>query len=118
MSEATAPSTAANRAVSHRGNPLIQKAINVVRRLVCVVTGMGLGADLALPPALQADVVDFDILRNRQKRAGLFFAMWSMSTKFALALAVHIKNNIAAIKSYRINIGHLIGQRRSDVLNL
>ncbi len=33
MSEATARSTAANRDVFHRGNPLIQKAINVVSRL-------------------------------------------------------------------------------------
>ncbi|MDX2142524.1 MAG: MFS transporter [Rhodospirillaceae bacterium] len=55
---------------------------------VCVVTGVGLGADLALPPALQADVVDFDTLRHKQERAGLFFALWSMSTKLALAVAV------------------------------
>jgi GPH family glycoside/pentoside/hexuronide:cation symporter len=58
--------------------------------LVCVFTGMGLGADLVLPPALQADVVDFDRLRNGQARAGLFFALWSMSTKMALALAVGV----------------------------
>ena len=51
---------------------------------------MGLGADLVLPPALQADVVDFDRLRSGQARAGLFFALWSMSTKLALALAVGI----------------------------
>ena len=56
--------------------------------VVCVVTGVGLGADLALPPALQADVVDFDTLRHKQERAGLFFALWSMSTKLALAVAV------------------------------
>lgn len=56
--------------------------------LICIVTGMGLGADLSLPPALQADVIDFDRLRSGQSRAGLFFALWSMSTKLALALAV------------------------------
>lgn len=58
--------------------------------VICVVTGMGLGADLALPPALQADVVDFDRLRSGQARAGLFFALWSMSTKLALAVAVGV----------------------------
>jgi Na+/melibiose symporter-like transporter len=58
--------------------------------IICVVTGMGLGADLSLPPALQADVIDFDRLRSGQARAGLFFALWSMSTKMALALAVGI----------------------------
>lgn len=56
--------------------------------IICVVTGMGLGADLVLPPALQADVIDFDELRSGQSRAGLFFALWSMSTKLALAAAV------------------------------
>lgn len=56
--------------------------------IVCVVTGTGLGADLVLPPALQADVIDFDELRSGKSRAGLFFALWSMSTKMALAVAV------------------------------
>jgi GPH family glycoside/pentoside/hexuronide:cation symporter len=55
---------------------------------ICIVTGMALGADLALPPAMQADVIDLDTLRTGQQRAGLFFALWSMSTKLALALAV------------------------------
>ncbi len=58
--------------------------------IICIVTGMGLGADLSLPPALQADVIDFDHLRSGRARAGLFFALWSMSTKLALALAVGI----------------------------
>jgi Na+/melibiose symporter-like transporter len=58
--------------------------------VICVLTGIGLGADLALPPALQADVVDYDTLRHREPRAGLFFALWSMSTKLALAFAVGI----------------------------
>ncbi|MDE0799713.1 MAG: MFS transporter [Rhodospirillaceae bacterium] len=57
---------------------------------ICIVTGTGLGADLSLPPALQADVIDFDRLRSGKARAGLFFALWSMSTKMALALAVGI----------------------------
>lgn len=58
--------------------------------LICVVTGMALGADLALPPAMQADVIDLDTLRTGEERAGLFFALWSMSTKLALALAVGV----------------------------
>lgn len=68
--------------------PLLQPGAILAFGVVCVVTGMGLGADLALPPALQADVIDFDTLRHRRHRAGLFFALWSMVTKLALALAV------------------------------
>ena len=56
--------------------------------VVCLITGMALGADLSLPPALQADVVDYDTLRHGEPRAGMQFALWSMSTKLALAAAV------------------------------
>ena len=55
---------------------------------VCLVTGMALGADLALPPAIQADVVDYDRWRFGAERAGVQFALWGMSTKLALAVAV------------------------------
>jgi Na+/melibiose symporter-like transporter len=58
--------------------------------VICVVTGMAFGADLALPPAMQADVIDLDSMRTGRQRAGLFFALWSMSTKLALAGAVGI----------------------------
>ena len=56
--------------------------------IVCVVTGMALGADLALPPALQADVTDYAKLRSGCAQTGLQFALWGMSTKLALAVAV------------------------------
>ncbi|MBM3538003.1 MAG: MFS transporter [Alphaproteobacteria bacterium] len=55
---------------------------------VCLVTGAVLGADLALPPALQADVIDLDTLLTGERRAGLFFALWGMATKLSLAAAV------------------------------
>ena len=58
--------------------------------VVCVVTGFALGADLALPPAMQADVVDLDTLRSGAGRAGLFFALWGMATKLAMAAAVGV----------------------------
>ena len=49
---------------------------------------MALGADLALPPALQADVTDYAKLRSGRYQTGLQFALWGMSTKLALAVAV------------------------------
>jgi Na+/melibiose symporter-like transporter len=49
---------------------------------------MALGADLALPPAIQADVIDYDRWRFNQERAGVQFAIWGMSTKLSLAAAV------------------------------
>jgi Na+/melibiose symporter-like transporter len=49
---------------------------------------MALGADLALPPAIQADVVDYGELQSGQAQPGMLFALWSMGTKLALAAAV------------------------------
>jgi GPH family glycoside/pentoside/hexuronide:cation symporter len=57
---------------------------------ICVLTGLTLGADLALPPAMQADVVDLDTLESGAQRTGLYFAVWNMATKLALAIAVGI----------------------------
>ena len=54
---------------------------------ICAVTGAALGADLVLPPALQADVVDLDRLRHGRERAGVYFSLWSATSKSAMALA-------------------------------
>ncbi len=58
--------------------------------LVCIGTGFALGADLMLPPAIQADVIDVDTAASGEQRSGLYFAAWGLATKLALALAVGI----------------------------
>jgi len=54
---------------------------------ISVLTGLAFGADLSLPPAIQADVVELDSLRTGTARAGLFFALWQVATKAAVALS-------------------------------
>lgn len=56
--------------------------------VVCVLSGLCLGADLVLPSAIQADVVDVDTAAGGGRRTGLYFAFWGMATKLALAVAV------------------------------
>ena len=58
--------------------------------VVCIFTGFSLGADLTLPASMQADVVDLDTLRSGRQRTGIYFALWGVATKLALALAVGI----------------------------
>jgi len=70
--------------------PLLGPGAVVGFAVICVASGLGLGADLALPPAIQADVVDLDELHSGEQRAGLFFAAWTMAQKAGLALAVGI----------------------------
>lgn len=59
--------------------------------VICVLSGMALGADLALPPSLLADVIDRDA-RSRAGAAaeGSYFGLWSLVTKANLAAAAGI----------------------------
>ncbi|MEM8697694.1 MAG: MFS transporter [Pseudomonadota bacterium] len=54
---------------------------------ISALTGLAFGADLALPPAIQADVVELDTRRTGARRAGIFFAIWQVATKASLALS-------------------------------
>ena len=55
--------------------------------IVSVLTGFAFGADVTLPPAMQADVVDVDTAASGEQRTGLYFAFWSVATKAASAVA-------------------------------
>jgi GPH family glycoside/pentoside/hexuronide:cation symporter len=68
--------------------------------IVCVVTGAALGADLALPPSMQADVVDYGNWRFPGADAGLLFAFWSMATKGAQALAAGVALPLVSVLGF------------------
>lgn len=70
--------------------------------VICVLTGAALGADLALPPAIQADVIDLDHLEGGMPRAGLFFAAWSMAQKGGNALAVGLGLPLLEALGFRV----------------
>ena len=55
--------------------------------VICVLSGLALGADLALPSAIQADMVDVATAESGSQQTGAFFAIWSVATKLALAVA-------------------------------
>lgn len=55
--------------------------------VVCALTGFAYGADVALPPAIQADVVDVDTARSGVDRTGVYFAALSVVLKGASGLA-------------------------------
>jgi GPH family glycoside/pentoside/hexuronide:cation symporter len=70
--------------------PFLGKGDVVPFAIVCMLTGFALGADVILPPAIQADVIDLDTARSGEERSGLYFAVWALATKLALALAVGV----------------------------
>jgi glycoside/pentoside/hexuronide:cation symporter, GPH family len=57
---------------------------------ICVLSGVCLGVDTAVPASIQADVIDEDTASGGGYRAGLYFGLWGMATKLALALAVGV----------------------------
>ncbi len=56
--------------------------------IVCVLTGLALGADVVLPASIQADVIDIDTATTGSERAGLYLGLWALATKLAFAGAV------------------------------
>ncbi|MCA4923093.1 MAG: MFS transporter, partial [Methylobacterium sp.] len=68
--------------------------------IICVLTGFALGADLMLPPSIQADVVDVDTAASGEQRSGFYFALWALAQKAALAIAVGIAFPLLALAGF------------------
>lgn len=58
--------------------------------LVCLATGATLGADIALPAALQARLAVEETARLARPRGGALFGLWGMAGKLALAIAAGV----------------------------
>jgi len=58
--------------------------------LICVLSGVALGADLALPPSMLADAIDAENRVDRESRSGAYFGVWNLVTKLNLALSAGI----------------------------
>ena len=65
--------------------------------LVCLLSGAALGADLALPAALLADIAEGD----GEGRAGACFGWWNLVAKLNLALAAGLALPLLAWLGYR-----------------
>jgi len=57
--------------------------------VISFISGLSLGADMALPSSIQADIVQ-KVQSQTVSYAGILFGFWAMLTKLALALAVGI----------------------------
>lgn len=52
------------------------------------LSGIGFGATIAIPSAMQADVIDYDELISGQRREGQYVGLWSVTRKLAAAMGV------------------------------
>jgi Na+/melibiose symporter-like transporter len=76
--------------------------------LVCALTGLGLGADLALPSALLAGTIAASGDQGRAE--GAYFGWWNFATKLNLALAAGLV--LPALGA----LGYAPGARSEDAL--
>lgn len=67
--------------------------------VICVASGLALGADLALPAAMAAD------LGERQGQAGACFGVWNFVAKLNLALAAGLSLPLLAMLGYQPGSG-------------
>jgi len=58
--------------------------------VVCALSGIAYGAELAIPPSMLADVADAQVDRQRQRPDGVYFGLWQMIEKFNLAAAAGV----------------------------
>jgi GPH family glycoside/pentoside/hexuronide:cation symporter len=68
--------------------------------LVCALSGVALGADLALPSALLAGVIHAGQARQPGLAAGAYFGWWNFATKLNLALAAGLALPLLALFGY------------------
>jgi glycoside/pentoside/hexuronide:cation symporter, GPH family len=69
--------------------------------IICIMSGLGLGADLALPPSILADVIDDDERAGLGRNEGSYFGLWNLVTKMNLALAAGIALPTLAFLGYQ-----------------
>lgn len=67
--------------------------------MVCALSGLAFGADLALPASMLADVIDDDEGR-RGRPDGAYFGLWHLLEKLALALAAGLALPLLQVLGY------------------
>lgn len=78
----------------------LQQGDLIAYALVCGLSGLALGADLALPPAILADHIEAD---SRQGEASRLFSIMAFASKSALALATGLALPLLGLAGYEPN---------------
>ncbi|UCD91161.1 MAG: MFS transporter, partial [Desulfobacterales bacterium] len=72
--------------------------------ILVFVSGIGFGATLAIPSAIQADVIDYDEWLTGERREGQYIGFWSISKKLAAAVGVGAGLAILGTAGYTPNV--------------
>jgi GPH family glycoside/pentoside/hexuronide:cation symporter len=69
--------------------------------VLVVLSGLGFGATLALPSAIQADVIDYDEYLTGRRQEGWYIGVWSVVKKLTAALGVGIGLTVLGAAGYQ-----------------
>ena len=76
----------------------------VIYGVLVFLSGVGFGATLAIPSAIQADVIDYDEWLTGERREGQYIGLWSISKKLAAAVGVGAGLSILGAAGYMPNV--------------
>ena len=79
--------------------PLLESGDGFYFMLITLISGFSLGADMALPAAIQADIAQ-RLEGNGQRLTGVLFGFWAMLTKLSLALAVGLSFGLLGLMGF------------------
>ena len=68
------------------------------------LSGVGFGATLAIPSAIQADVIDYDELLTGERREGQYIGLWSIAKKLSAAVGVGAGLAVLGMAGYTPNV--------------
>jgi GPH family glycoside/pentoside/hexuronide:cation symporter len=68
--------------------------------VIMALAGVGFSTQYAIPYALVPDVVEYDFAENGVRREGVFYGMWTFSSKLGRALAIGMSGWILAAFGY------------------
>lgn len=80
---------------------------------ICLFSGLCLGADVAIPPAIFADVIDH--IDPWKKRHSGYFGIWNVTTKLAIAFAAAIPLTLLDYFGFSQNPNSMFGLKMLSI---
>ena len=70
--------------------PLLEPGDFGIFFAIMLLKGSAIGSLVFLPTSMAADIIDLDTARTREQRTGLYFSLWGMVNKGAVAFGVFV----------------------------
>lgn len=72
--------------------------------ILTFLSGVGFGATIAIPSAMQADVIDYDEMMTGRRREGQYIGIWSVMKKLSSAIGMGVALTILGKAGYTPNV--------------